>query len=194
MTVIYALRTTVGREEAVLDKLSTVVQKKGYGIVAALMPKEVRGYILIEANDLSAVEDAIKGINHVRGLVRDAVLLKDIQHFLVAKSTKIKLDKGDIVELISGPFKGEKARISRIDKTKSEVIVELIEAAVPIPITVAIESVRLLISHTPKAEEVAVEVATAASASAQHGETKEEETAPATTSASKKVAEGEMLF
>ena len=193
MTVIYALRTTVGREEAVLDKLSMIVQKQGYGIVAALMPKEVRGYILIEANDLSSIENAIKGINHVRGLVRDSVQLNDIQHFLVAKATRIKLDKGDIIELISGPFKGEKARISRIDKTKSEVIVELLEAAVPIPITVAIESVRLLVSHAPKTDEEA-EAKSAVSQKAQAEAGEEEESAPAKTSASKKVNEGDMLF
>jgi len=44
--------------------------------------------------------------------------------------------EGDIVELIAGPFKGEKARVQRIDEGKDQVTVELYEATVPIPVTV----------------------------------------------------------
>ena len=44
--------------------------------------------------------------------------------------------EGNIIEIISGPFKGEKASVQRIDEPKEEVTVELIEAMVPIPITV----------------------------------------------------------
>ena len=32
----------------------------------------------------------------------------------------------------------------RIDKTKEEVVVELLEAAVPIPVTVSLDSVRII--------------------------------------------------
>ena len=54
------------------------------------------------------------------------------------------LDIGDIVELISGPFKGEKAKVIRVDKGKEEVTIELIEATVPIPVTVKADYVRIL--------------------------------------------------
>ena len=47
-------------------------------------------------------------------------------------------------EIISGPFKGEKARVRRIDESKEEVTVELIEAMIPIPITVRGDHVRVL--------------------------------------------------
>ena len=52
--------------------------------------------------------------------------------------------EGDLVELISGPFKGEKARVQQIDQTKEEITVELIEAMVPIPVTVKGDSVRVI--------------------------------------------------
>ena len=48
------------------------------------------------------------------------------------------------MELISGPFKGEKARVQQIDQTKEEITVELIEAMVPIPVTVKGDSVRVI--------------------------------------------------
>ena len=49
-----------------------------------------------------------------------------------------------IVELVSGPFKGEKAKVTRIDDAKEEITVELLDAMVPIPITVRGEQVRIL--------------------------------------------------
>jgi len=48
------------------------------------------------------------------------------------------------VELISGPFKGEKAVVKRVDKAHEEITMELIEAMVPIPITVKGDNVRVL--------------------------------------------------
>ena len=40
--------------------------------------------------------------------------------------------------------KRENAKITRIDKAKEEVVVELLEAAVPIPITVKMDSVKVI--------------------------------------------------
>jgi transcriptional antiterminator NusG len=52
--------------------------------------------------------------------------------------------EGDIVELIAGPFKGEKARVQQIDENKEEITVELFEAMVPIPVTIRGDHVRVL--------------------------------------------------
>ncbi|HEX2065409.1 MAG TPA: transcription elongation factor Spt5, partial [Candidatus Thermoplasmatota archaeon] len=59
-------------------------------------------------------------------------------------SAVAKIAEGDIVELVSGPFRGEKAKVTRVDDTKEEITVELIESMVPIPITVKGEHVRVL--------------------------------------------------
>ena len=48
------------------------------------------------------------------------------------------------MELISGPFKGEKAKVVRIDESKEDVVLELIEATVPIPVTVKGDQIRLI--------------------------------------------------
>ena len=57
---------------------------------------------------------------------------------------QLNIQKGDIVEIISGPFKRENAKVTRIDEQKNEVIVELLEAAVPIPITVKLDAVKVI--------------------------------------------------
>jgi transcriptional antiterminator NusG len=57
---------------------------------------------------------------------------------------EMNIQKNDIVEIIAGPFKRENAKVTRIDKAKEEVVVELLEAAVPIPITVKMDSVKVI--------------------------------------------------
>ena len=56
----------------------------------------------------------------------------------------MNVQRNDIVEIISGPFKREKAKITRIDQQKEEVIVELLETAVPIPITLKMDAVKVI--------------------------------------------------
>ena len=54
------------------------------------------------------------------------------------------LQEGQLVEIISGPFKGDKAKITRVNAAKEEVTVELQEAAVKIPVTIKAENVKIL--------------------------------------------------
>ena len=58
----------------------------------------------------------------------------------------IEVSPGDglTVELIAGPFKGEKAVVKRVDSAKEEITVELYESVVPIPITVRGDNVRVV--------------------------------------------------
>ncbi|MEK6874670.1 MAG: transcription elongation factor Spt5, partial [Nanoarchaeota archaeon] len=57
---------------------------------------------------------------------------------------ELSIQKGDIAEIISGPFKREKARVTRVDKVKEEVVVELLEAAVPIPLTLKMDAIKVI--------------------------------------------------
>jgi len=66
---------------------------------------------------------------------------------------EMNIQKNDIVEIISGPFKREQAKITRIDKQKEEVVVELLEAAVPIPITVKMDAVKVIRRESEEDEE-----------------------------------------
>jgi transcriptional antiterminator NusG len=69
--------------------------------------------------------------------------VKEIQRFLQPKKVEVELDVKDVVEVIGGPFKGERGRVTRYDKVKREVTLELLDVAVPIPITVNVEFIKL---------------------------------------------------
>jgi Transcription antiterminator len=80
---------------------------------------------------------------NVKGYIPKPLSDEEIDRILKEKIKKIEIEKDDIVELISGPFKGYKGRVIRVDKEKDEITVELMEIAVPIPVNAPLESVRL---------------------------------------------------
>ncbi len=141
--MIYILRTTVGRENAVISTLSTRIKSTNPNIKAILHPGELKGYIFVEG-ELNDIEETIKNLPHVRGLIKKEVPINELERFLEAKKVEIKVNRGDIVEVIGGPFKNEKGKVTRVDESKEELTLELLEAAIPIPITIAIESVRVI--------------------------------------------------
>lgn len=142
--MIFAVRVTLGREESVMDKIRHTVDRFEYGVYSAFLPKDVRGYIFIEAENRDEVKRTIRGLNNARGIVDRPVEIDEVEKYLEAKPVEIKINKGDLVEVVSSPFKGEKAKVIRIDPVKREVTVEMVEAAVPIPMTLPIESIRLI--------------------------------------------------
>jgi len=90
------------------------------------------------------VEKAIAGIKHVRSRVPGIVSFSEIERYIVRKPIIEELSENDIVEITGGPFKGMRAKITRIDKTKEEVILELLEATFTLPITVHSDYVKLV--------------------------------------------------
>ncbi len=106
--------------------------------------RRLRGYVFAEGMSFEGVREMLKGIRKARGLVDGETTLKEVEPLLVPKITVEGFVEGAIVELISGPFKGEKARVKKIDQAKEEITVELIEAVVPIPVTVRGDHVRML--------------------------------------------------
>ena len=143
-THIFALRTTSNREEQVLSFVASNAMRKKIPITAVIAPHGMRGYIFVEAADRHEAEQAAFGVPYAKGLLPNEIQYKEIEHMLEQVKKEVNIQKNDIVEIISGPFKREKCKITRIDRAKEEVVVELLEAAVPIPITLKIDAVKVI--------------------------------------------------
>jgi len=141
---IFALRTTANREDQVLDFIAANAERKGIDIYSLFRPHGLRGYIFIEAPSRQNAEDSAMRVPYARGLLPKSLDYSEVESMLEQAKTEVDIRKNDIVEIITGPFKREKAKVVRIDQMKEEVIVELLEAAVPIPITVKLDSVRVI--------------------------------------------------
>ncbi|MCI4349542.1 MAG: transcription elongation factor Spt5 [Thermoplasmata archaeon] len=139
-----AIKTSRGYEREVADTLQARADENPDVVFALLVPAALRGYVFAEGMSFEGVREMLKGIRKARGLVAGETTLKEVEPLLVPRITVEGFVEGAIVELISGPFKGEKARVKKIDQAKEEITVELIEAVVPIPVTVRGDHVRML--------------------------------------------------
>ncbi len=144
--MIFTIRTTVGQESLVVDILSNKIQKEELNVYSISVIPGLKGYVLIEGDNEITIQRAIHNASHIkgRGVVGGAVNVEELSGLLEAKPLMKSIKEGMKVELISGPFKGEKARVMRVNDTKEEVTVELLEAAVKIPVTIHAENIRII--------------------------------------------------
>ncbi len=147
-THIFALRTTANREDQVMDFLVSNIKKKKLPVFSVIRPHGMRGYIFVEAADRQSAEQAGFNVPYARGILTKEINYSEIEHMLEQVKREVDIRKSDVVEIITGPFKREQAKVTRIDKTKEEVVVELLGAAVPIPITVKMDAVKVIRRET----------------------------------------------
>ncbi|MEM1660584.1 MAG: transcription elongation factor Spt5 [Candidatus Bathyarchaeia archaeon] len=143
-TKIFAVRVTTGQERNVARLLAARIEMHNIPIKAILVPEALKGYIFMEAEGPHMVEQAIAGVRHIRSRVPDFVNFSEIEKYIVRKPVIEELSENDIVEIIGGPFKGMRAKITRVDRDKEEVTLELLEATFIMPITVHSDYVKLV--------------------------------------------------
>jgi transcriptional antiterminator NusG len=143
-TKIFVVKTTTGQERNVARLVSAKVEMTHIPIKAILVPDTLKGYVFIEADGPHLVEEAIAGVRHVRSRIPGLVSFAEIERYIIRKPVLEDLDEEDVVEITGGPFKGMRAKITRIDKSKGEVTLELLEATFTLPITVHSDYVKLV--------------------------------------------------
>jgi transcription elongation factor SPT5 len=144
---IFAIKTTSKQERTVADNILKAIETRATDIRVSsiIVPNELQGYVLIETPEQrNRIEQLVELIAHARAVAKGETTLAEVGHFLVPKPVVAGIDEGTIVELIAGPFKGEKAVVKRVDSAKEEITVELYESVVPIPITVRGDNVRVV--------------------------------------------------
>lgn len=141
---IYVIKVATNKEDRALDMISDKVNKKQLEVYSLTRPHGLRGYIFLEALDRETAEEAAFNLPYVKGIIGKTVTYEEIKNMLTPNIEEININEGDIVEIIGEPFKKEKAKVTRLDKTKGEVVVSLLGAVVPIPVTVKIDNVKVI--------------------------------------------------
>jgi transcriptional antiterminator NusG len=141
---IFVVKTTTGQERNVARLVAAKVEMTHIPIKAILVPETLKGYVFIEADGPHLVEEAIAGVRHVRSRIPGLVSFSEIERYIIRKPVIEDLGEDDVVEITGGPFKGMRAKITRIDKSKGEVTLELLEATFTLPITVHSDYVKLV--------------------------------------------------
>ena len=141
---IYIVKVTTNKEDKALEMIADKVKKKDIDIYAIARPHGLRGYVFLESPDHKHAEDAVFNLPYVKGIIGETVTYAKVKQMLEPVAADIKIEKNDIIEIISEPFKNEKAKVVRVDKAKNECVVSLLGAAVPIPVTVKLDNIRVI--------------------------------------------------
>ena len=141
---LFAVRTTGGQEKIVMRLLEARIKMEKINIQSVLLLSDLKGYVVVEARDVSAMFDAIQGIRHIRGQLRGELTYNEIDKYLIKKSTVSELAVENTVEIIAGPFKGMKATITRLEQEKEEATVVLLDATYQLPVTVDANYLKLV--------------------------------------------------
>lgn len=167
---LYVVKTGIGAEQRVAVEM--LARLGGSGSLAAIQnqifailhPTAMRGYVMVESSSRHHVErligrtggrdrktrgvmlsTPIKSAKAVLGGVDSAEApLMDILPYLEPKAVTSGIEVGCIVEIITGAFKGEKARVVSVSESKEEVSMELYEADIPMTLNMRGDHVRVI--------------------------------------------------
>jgi transcription elongation factor SPT5 len=141
---IYPVKTTGGQERTVATFVATRAAQKKKPIYSILALDTWKGYVLFEAANSQAVDESVQGFKHVRSKIPGMMQYQDIEKFLVTKSMVAELNTDDTVEIVAGPFKGMRAKITRVEPTKQEITVILLDTSFAMPITIDVAYTKLI--------------------------------------------------
>ena len=143
---LFAVRTTGGQEKIVMRLLETKMKMGQIDVQSVLLLDDLKGYVVVEAQDPPSMFNAIQGIRHIRGQLRGELSYSEVDRYLIKKSTVTELSVDNTVEIIGGPFKGMKATVKRVDQEKEEAVVILLDAPYQLPVTVDANHLKKVLS------------------------------------------------
>jgi len=142
--MIFIIKVTTNKEERAVDMISDRIKKKELNVFSVSRPHGLRGYILLEAEDRESAEESVFNLPYVKGIIGKTIGYEEIKNMIEPSATTVSIEDGDIVEIIAEPFKKEKAKVLRIDKQKEEVVVSLLGAVVPLPVTIKLDNIKVI--------------------------------------------------
>ncbi len=142
--MIFIIKVTTNKEERAVDMIADRINKKELNVFSVSRPHGLRGYILLEAEDRESAEEAVFNLPYVKGIIGKTIGYQEIKNMIEPSATTVSIEDGDIVEMIAEPFKKEKGKVLRIDKQKEEVVVSLLGAVVPLPVTIKLDNVKVI--------------------------------------------------
>ena len=144
---LFAVKITAGQEKTVATFINIRLQtpeNKNKPVYSVLVLDALKGYVFVEAANAHSGGECVYGFKHVKNQIPGVIQFSDVEKFLIPKSILSELDLDDIVEVVSGPFKGMRAKITRVEKEKSELTIVLLEAPYTLPISIDVNSLKLV--------------------------------------------------
>ncbi|MHA1616019.1 MAG: KOW motif-containing protein [Candidatus Njordarchaeales archaeon] len=124
----FAVKVPAGRELQLIFLIKWRTELLKLPIYSAFTIGSGTGVVIVEADNYDSVVRAVKNFRYAAALP-DELSFEDIEQYLegfevkyeraVAEKEEVKIEQGMIVEIIDGPFKGQKARVVSVGKKKA---------------------------------------------------------------------------
>ncbi|MEM4181574.1 MAG: transcription elongation factor Spt5 [Candidatus Pacearchaeota archaeon] len=141
---IFVVKVSAGKEKKSFEMISDRIKSKNLEVYSLVRPHGLRGYLIIEAKDKENAEEACYNLPYTKEILSKDLSYDEIRNMVEPAIQEINIEKNDIVEIIGEPFKKEQAKVVRVDKLKGEIVVSLLNAVIPLPVSVKIDNVRVI--------------------------------------------------
>ncbi|MGC8649214.1 MAG: transcription elongation factor Spt5 [Candidatus Micrarchaeia archaeon] len=142
--MFFVVKVTIGQEGVVARMLQNKAAKSDLPIYSILVIEGLKGYIIIEAEDEVSCRQFITKEYNIKGILKTPLSNEELDKMIVSKNYEQNVEKGDIIEFTSGPFRGYKAKVLKVDDIKNDITVELMDVVVPIPVTTKVDTTKII--------------------------------------------------
>lgn len=142
----FAVSVAPKKEEKALQVyLDILNRRENHGIFSVILTPKIKGYVIVEAEDLTKVKESVRKVPNLRSVISQEIPFDEVEKYIDTEYEEtINVNERDIIEIITGPFKGYKGKVIRVSPNKNEIIVELIDIPNPIPITLGVDDLKVL--------------------------------------------------
>lgn len=146
--MIYLIPVVV-RDAHIIAKLihKRIIDLNIEGIYSIYLDPKIKGYLVIEAKNDDVVKRAISGVKGIKPrselLVISEAELDKILTKLISEE-KVVINIGDLVEIVKGPFAGEKAKVTAINTERNLYTVIPLDLPTIVPIDIPAKNIKLL--------------------------------------------------
>ncbi|MDJ0274065.1 MAG: transcription elongation factor Spt5 [Nitrososphaerota archaeon] len=142
MGKLFAIRTTAGHERNVAVMIEGRIPESSRNVHAIVVLPTLRGFVFVEGTEREVVAELVRDVRHVKSRAPVQVDVSEVSKHLVERPLIETISEGMTVEVIAGPFKGFTGKVTRVDRMRKEVTLELLESSYPFPISVPVNQVR----------------------------------------------------
>ena len=141
-SAIFIVRVKNGKEKDAAVAFKEKSEFNNRKIYTILSIENINSYIFVEGERHDVEATCQDLTSQFRTKILGKTTLEELEKHLEPKPTILALKVGDIVEVISGPFKGSTAKISSMTATREEIQIELLDSRIRIPIVIHADYVR----------------------------------------------------
>ncbi|MEB3860853.1 MAG: transcription elongation factor Spt5 [Desulfurococcales archaeon] len=141
-STFYALAVTGGAEERVALLLAERARRMGLDLRSVLVSPKIKRYIIVEVGDPNDFYILIRGVKNLKRRRPIKMKVEEVVSLAKPEREVPKLERGQIVEVTGGPFKGMRGRIVEVYEGRGEVDLTLLESDFRMVVTIPVDQVK----------------------------------------------------